>query len=76
MWFTAGANRSDQTPIVAFDASGKELGFVGVNMQAGGKAWVAAGTYNFTAGWNMIMVSRWAPASKVVIADAVRLTSG
>ena len=76
VWFTAGANRSDQTPVVAFDAGGKELGFVGVNMQAGGKAWIAAGTYNFTAGWNMIMVSRWAPASKVVIADAVRLTSG
>jgi N-acetyl-anhydromuramyl-L-alanine amidase AmpD len=75
VWFTAGANRSDQTPIVAFDAGGKELGFLGVNMQAGGKAWVPAGTYNFTAGWNMVMVSRWAPANHVVIADAVRLSS-
>ncbi len=76
VWFTAGANRSDQTPIVAFDAGGKELGFFGVNMQSGGNAWVSAGSYSFTAGWNMVMVSRWAPADHVVIADAVRLSSG
>lgn len=74
VWFTAGANRSNQAPIVAFDAGGKELGFLGVNMQAGGKSWAAAGAYSFTAGWNMVMVSRWAPAGAVVIADAVRLT--
>lgn len=76
VWFTAGANRSDQAPIVAFDASGKELGFLGVNMKSGGKSWVPAGSYNFTAGWNKVIVSRWAPAGVVVIADAVRLTRG
>jgi N-acetyl-anhydromuramyl-L-alanine amidase AmpD len=76
VWFTAGGNRSAETPVVAFDAAGNELGFLGVNMQAGGKAWISAGSYNFTAGWNKVMISRWAPGGFVVIADAVRLSSG
>ncbi len=73
VWFTPGTNRSAKTPIVAFDGTFKEIGFQEVNMQSGGKAWTAAGTYTFPAGWNMIMVSRWAPAGSVVIADAVRV---
>lgn len=74
IWYTAGTNRSPEAPIVAFDSTGKNLGTVKVNMQAGGKAWTAVGTFNFTAGWNRIALSRWAPGNFVVIADAVRIS--
>ena len=60
--------------IVSFDAAGTKLGTASVNMQAGGKAWTAAGTYNFTKGWNKVVVSRWTTEGFVVIADAVRVT--
>ncbi len=73
VWYTAGANRSVAAPIVAFDAAGTEIGYQNVDMTVGGKAWTPAGTYDFTAGWNMVMVSRLTDAG-VVIADAVRLT--
>ena len=74
VWYTAGANRSATAPIVSFDAAGTKLGTASVNMQAGGKAWTAAGTYNFTKGWNKVVVSRWTTEGFVVIADAVRVT--
>jgi hypothetical protein len=34
---------------------------------------VTLGTWNFTAGWNKVVLSRWATPGKVVIADAVRI---
>jgi len=74
IWYTAGANRSATAPIVAFDAQGKNLGTVKVNEQVGGKAWTNVGTFNFTAGWNKIAVSRYTTTGSVVIADAVRIT--
>ena len=73
VWYTPGANRSTEAPIVAFDAESVELGYTNINMQSGGKNWAPAGTYNFTAGWNMVMISRYTTAGSVVIADAVRL---
>ncbi|MDC0672082.1 golvesin C-terminal-like domain-containing protein [Nannocystis radixulma] len=75
IWYTSGANRAPDAPVVAFDAQGKNLGTVKVNMQAGGKAWTAVGTFNFTAGWNKIAVSRWTTGNYVVIADAIRVTA-
>jgi hypothetical protein len=74
IWYTAGANRSAQAPVVAFDAQGKNLGTVKVNEQVGGKAWTDVGTFNFTAGWNKIALSRYTTAGSVVIADAIRIT--
>ncbi|MCY0989398.1 N-acetylmuramoyl-L-alanine amidase [Nannocystis sp. ILAH1] len=75
IWYTSGTNRAPDAPIVAFDAQGKNLGTVKVNMQAGGKAWTAVGTFAFTAGWNKIAVSRWTTGNYVVIADAIRVTA-
>ncbi|MCY1008231.1 hypothetical protein OV079_22250 [Nannocystis pusilla] len=46
-----------------------------VNQQAGGKQWVAVGTFNFTAGWNKVAVSRWTTGNFVVIADAIRISN-
>jgi N-acetyl-anhydromuramyl-L-alanine amidase AmpD len=75
IWYTAGANRAPDAPIVAFDSAGKNLGTVKVNQQANGKQWVAVGTFNFTAGWNKVAVSRWTTGNFVVIADAIRITN-
>ncbi len=72
-WWTAGTNRSLTTPFVAFNAQGTKLGTVNVNQQTNGGKWVQLGTYNFTAGWNKVVVSRWTTEGKVVVADAVRI---
>lgn len=72
-WYTAGANRSPSVPFVAFNASGAKVGTKYVNQQVNGKKWVTVGTFNFTKGWNKVVLSRWTGAGKVVIADAVRV---
>jgi N-acetyl-anhydromuramyl-L-alanine amidase AmpD len=72
-WWTAASDRSTTTPFVAFNASGTNLGSVSKNQQLNGSQWNSLGTWNFTAGWNRIMVSRWTTAGSVVIADAIRV---
>ncbi|HQP35371.1 MAG TPA: N-acetylmuramoyl-L-alanine amidase [Polyangiaceae bacterium] len=72
-WWTAGTNRSDAAPFVSFNASGKEVGRTYKDQRANGGKWVTLGTYAFSAGWNKVVLSRWANEGKVVIADAVRV---
>jgi hypothetical protein len=72
-WWTAGSNRASGAPFIAFNTSGKEVGRRVVNQQQNGSKWVTLGTWNFSAGWNKVVLSRWADAGKVVIADAVRV---
>jgi N-acetyl-anhydromuramyl-L-alanine amidase AmpD len=72
VWYTAGTNRSATAPFIAYNAGGTEVGRVNVNQQSGGGAWVTIGTWNFTAGWNRVVLSRWTTEGYVVIADAVR----
>jgi hypothetical protein len=72
-WWTAGSNRATGAPFVAFNAAGTELGRRTVNQQGSGSQWVNLGTWNFSAGWNKVVLSRWAPVGQVVIADAVRI---
>ena len=74
VWYTAGANRSPDVPVIPFDANGNKLGTVKLNMQQGGKQWATIGSFNFTAGWNTISLSRWTTAGYVVVADAIRVT--
>jgi hypothetical protein len=72
-WWTAGTNRATGAPYVAFNAGGTEVGRRVVNQQGSGSQWVTLGTWNFSAGWNKVALSRWAPAGQVVIADAIRV---
>lgn len=72
-WWTTGTNRLTNATFIAYNASGTEVGRVAKNQTTGGSTWNALGTWNFTAGWNKVVLSRWAPAGKVVIADAVRI---
>ncbi|MFZ5444494.1 MAG: N-acetylmuramoyl-L-alanine amidase [Myxococcota bacterium] len=72
-WWTAASDRSTATSFVAFNAQGDRVGAGTVNQTTNGGKWNAVGTFNFTAGWNKIVVSRWQNPGKVVIADAVRV---
>lgn len=73
VWYTSWTNRSTAAPFIVYNASGTELGRVSINQQINGGQWVTLGTYNFTAGWNRVVLSRWAPQGFVVIADAIRV---
>ncbi|HEU0032078.1 MAG TPA: N-acetylmuramoyl-L-alanine amidase [Kofleriaceae bacterium] len=72
-WWTAGSNRSSGAPFIAFNAAGNEVGRRTVNQQGSGSQWVTLGTWSFSAGWNKVVLSRWAAEGSVVIADAVRI---
>jgi hypothetical protein len=72
-WWTSGTNRSASAPFIAFDAAGNRLGAANVDQRSGGGQWNQIGTFNFSAGWNSVVVSRWTTAGAVVIADAVRV---
>jgi N-acetyl-anhydromuramyl-L-alanine amidase AmpD len=72
-WWVAGTNRSTTAPFIAYNASGVEVGRVGVNQTVNGGQFNAIGTWNFTAGWNKVVLSRWTTEGSVVIADAIRI---
>jgi hypothetical protein len=72
-WWTTGTNRSTAASFIAFNASSTEVGRKAVNQQGTGSQWVALGTWNFSAGWNKVQLSRWAAEGSVVIADAIRV---
>jgi N-acetylmuramoyl-L-alanine amidase len=72
-WWTSAADRATAVPYVAFNAAGTKLGSVNKNQQSGGGAWQSVGTFNFTAGWNRVTVSRWTTAGQQVVADAIQV---
>lgn len=72
-WWTSGANRATAATFVGANAGGGEVGRRTVNQQANGSQWVSLGTWNFSAGWNKVTLSRWTAEGSVVIADAIRV---
>ncbi|HZI14723.1 MAG TPA: peptidoglycan DD-metalloendopeptidase family protein [Myxococcus sp.] len=72
-WWTAGTNRSPEAPFIIWNAGGTQLGTVKANQQLNGGKWNTLGTWSFTAGWNKVQLSRWAPEGYVVIADAIQV---
>jgi hypothetical protein len=74
-WWTHGTNRSTQAPYQIYNAANQLLGTVYADQTQAGGQWNALGTFQFQAGWNFVDLSVWAPAGKVVIADAVRVHS-
>jgi hypothetical protein len=72
-WWTSGTNRATSAPFVVYNGSGQHLGTYYANQQQGGGGWNSIGSYDFTAGWNKVALSRWTTAGYVVIADAVRV---
>jgi hypothetical protein len=72
-WWAAGTNRSTSVPVISYNAAGTELGRLNVNQTLNGGRWNTVGTYNFTAGWNKVYISRYTTAAGTIIADAVRI---
>jgi hypothetical protein len=72
-WWTAGANRSGNATFIGYNAGGGEVGRRAVSQKGSGSQWVTLGTWNFSAGWNKVVLSRWGNDGSVVIADAVRV---
>lgn len=72
-WWTAGSNRSPAAPFVVYNASGTKLTTVFADQRVNGGQWNELGTFNFTAGWNRVILSRWAASGYVVIADAIQV---
>jgi hypothetical protein len=72
-WWTSATDRSTTTPFVVFDGNGTKLGTVSKNQQVNGGSWQEVGTFNLTAGWNRVTVSRWTTAGYQVVADAVQV---
>jgi N-acetyl-anhydromuramyl-L-alanine amidase AmpD len=72
-WWTAASDRSTAATFVAFNAQGDRIGEGTVNQTTNGGKWNQVGRFNFTVGWNKIVLSRWQAPGKVVIADAVRV---
>jgi N-acetyl-anhydromuramyl-L-alanine amidase AmpD len=74
-WWSAASDRSREAPWLVYDSNGATLGRVYTDQSRDGGQWNALGTYDFTAGWNRVALSRWTTPGYVVIADAVRVTS-
>ncbi len=72
-WWTAGTNRASAAPFIAYNASGTEVGRRSANQRVNGSRWNALGTWNFSKGWNKVVLSRWTTSGDVVIADAIRV---
>jgi N-acetyl-anhydromuramyl-L-alanine amidase AmpD len=72
-WWTAASDRSTAATFVAFNSRGERVGAGTVNQTVNGGKWNTVGRFNFTAGWNKVVLSRWQNPGKVVIADAVRI---
>jgi hypothetical protein len=73
-WWTASSSRSTAVSWMGWDASDQEVGRSTVNMQTNGSRWNTLGTWNFSSGWNRVLLSRWAASGSYVVADAVRVT--
>jgi hypothetical protein len=58
---------------VIFDVNGTKLGDVTQDQRTSGGQWNVLGTWTFPAGWNRVVVSRWAAQGSVVVADAIRV---
>jgi N-acetyl-anhydromuramyl-L-alanine amidase AmpD len=72
-WWTSATDRSTTTPFVIWNAAGTKLATVSMNQQINGGRWNTLGTYNFSAGWNKVQVSRWTTSGAQVIADAIQV---
>lgn len=71
--WTAANNRSSSAPFVVFDSMGNVLETVYVDQRTGAGRWNRLGQFNFTQGWNHVILSRWTSSPEVVVADAIRV---
>ena len=73
-WWTEGSNRAPAVTYIGWDGSGAEVGRAVVDQRSGGNQWNPLGSWDFPAGRNAVVLSRWTASGTFVIADAVRVT--
>ena len=71
MWWTAGTNRAARHVICVQRGRNRDRRGRWIKRQR--EQWVTLGTWNFSAGWNKVALSRWTTTGAVVIADAIRV---
>ncbi|MBX2799651.1 MAG: N-acetylmuramoyl-L-alanine amidase [Myxococcales bacterium] len=72
--WSSGSNRAPNATFIGWNASGTEVGRASVDQRSNGNRWNALGNWNFSSGWNQVLLSRWTASGSYVIADAVRVT--
>lgn len=73
-YWPAGSDRPPSVTFFGWDEDDKEVGRATVNQQTNGGKWNTLGSWNFPAGTNRVLLSRWTTGGYYAIADAVRLT--
>ena len=73
-WWTSAWDRPASIAFVGWDAGDHEVGRAIVNQTVNGGQWNHLGDWRFGAGWNRVLLSRWASGGSYAVADAVRLT--
>jgi hypothetical protein len=72
-WWAASSDRSSSATFVAVNAQGARVGEGTVNQKINGGKWNTVGTFNFTVGWNKVILSRVGTAGSVVVVDGLRI---
>jgi hypothetical protein len=73
-WWTAASDRSPGVAYIGWNEDDVEVGRATVDQRSNGGRWNLLGHWRFEAGWNRVLVSRWAAAGDYAVADAIRLT--
>jgi N-acetyl-anhydromuramyl-L-alanine amidase AmpD len=73
-WWTAASDRPSSVSFVGWDEDDHEVGRATVNQRRDGNQWNRLGDWQFEAGWNRVLLSRWTTSGSYAVADAVRLT--
>lgn len=73
-WWTAAWDRPPAITFIGWDSAKREVGRKTVDQTKNGARWNHLGYWKFPAGWNQVLLSRWAASGDYAIADAVRLT--
>lgn len=73
-WWTAASDRPAAATFLGWDSSDNEVGRSVVSQKVNGGRWNRLGDWEFSDGWNRVMLSRWTTAGSYAVADAVRLT--
>lgn len=75
-WWTAAWDRHTEVTFLGWDIDEREAGRASVDQTRNGSRWNHLGGWTFPAGWNRVVLSRWADPGAYVVADAVRVTEG
>ncbi|MEQ1503956.1 MAG: N-acetylmuramoyl-L-alanine amidase, partial [Myxococcota bacterium] len=73
-WWTAATDRPGSVSFVGWDEDDNEVGRSTVSQKINGGKWNKLGDWEFSGGWNRVLLSRWTTTGSYAIADAVRLT--